>query len=200
MRPTEETKKFWLMLYAMDAFKKCIHCCDSLLEGGIAPSDFDYLPMIVAILTMYGKPFHRNVGVGKLDDIFVPEAYKDLHQLMIRDRDKIHAHSDAKGITTNIGNANQIRLIRNEKGFMWSVPTSVSYGKAEIENVIALCKALIRKLDYYTTKYEKKVLKEIKKLPPGEYVLNFDLNDSSIFTRVKEVGLSRDIHKWNRLD
>ncbi len=203
MKPTEETQKFWLMLYAMDAFKKCIRCCESLLEQGVTPSNFAYLTTIIAILTMYGKPFHFNRGgVGKLDERFVPLAHKNLHELMIRDRDKIHAHVDAKDIETEIGNANQIRLVRSEKekGFAWTVPTSVSFGESEIQEIILLCKALIEKLDYHTTKYEKKVVKEIRLLTDGEYVLNFDLNDSSLFTRVQERGLSRDITKWTRLD
>lgn len=200
MKPTEETKTFWLMLYAMDAFRKCIQGCESLLAADVTPSNPAYLQTIVAILTMYGKPFHRNAGVGKLDDRFVPLAYKNLHQQMMRERDKIHAHSDARGIDTKFGNANQVRLIRGEKGFLWCVPTLVSYNGAEIKNIIALCKALIEKLDYHTTKYEKKVVKEIRRLAPGEYVLNFDPNDSSLFTRVGETSLSLDNQELTRLD
>jgi len=200
MRPTEETNTFWLMLYAMDAFKKCILCCESMLKYRITPAEFAYLPMIIAVLTMYGKPFHRNVGVGKLDDGFVPPAYKDLHELMIRDRDKIHAHSDAKGKDSRIGNANEVYLIRAEEGFSWGVPTLVSFDEKEIRSIIALCEALIQKLDDDTTKYEGKVIEEIRKLPPGEYILNLYPHDSSLFTRVAEKGLSRGVHKWTRID
>jgi hypothetical protein len=200
MKPTEETRKFWLMLYAMDAFKKCIRCCESLLEDGIKPSDPYYLPMITGILTMYGKSFHRNWGVGKLDDIIIPEAHKNLHEVMIRDRDKIHAHADAEGIDTWFGNANQVRLIKNnESGFSWFVPTSLSFDEDEIKNIIELCQALIMKLDYHTTKYEKKVIKEIKRLSPGEYVLNIDLNGSSLFTLVERIS-PKGIKNLSRLE
>ena len=185
MKPTDETKRFWLMAYAMDGFRNVISACEYLLDSNSQPTTQIFRHLATAILTMYGRPFHNNYGVGKLDNRLVPEKYKSLHERLIYERDKIHAHADAKGVPSRIGNANQVRLLRAAGGFKWTVSTYLPYKRQDLLDLCKLCRILTRKLDYHTDKYEKNGLKVIKRLPEGEYVLNVDPNAGALFDRVQ---------------
>ena len=99
MKPSIETKRFWLMLYAMDSFHHVVTACDHLIENNTQHDAPLYRLLATAILTMYGRPFHNNRGVGKLDEVIVPAEFMDLHRQLILERDKIHAHVDSVGIT-----------------------------------------------------------------------------------------------------
>jgi hypothetical protein len=187
LKPTDETKRFWLMAYAMDGFRNVISACEYLLDNDFQLTSPIYRHLATAILTMYGRPFHNNYGVGKLDSRLVPEKYRNLHEQLIYERDKIHAHADAKGVPSRIGNANQVRLLRAAGGFKWTVSSYLPYERQDLLDLCELCRTLIRKLDYHTDKYEKKCLKEIKRLPEGEYVLNVDLTAQTLFDGVQSV-------------
>lgn len=187
MQPTDETKRFWLMAYAMDGFRNVISACEFLLDANFDPTCPMHRHLATAILTMYGRPFHNNYGVGRLDIRLVPDKYKSLHEQLIYERDKIHAHADAKGVQSRIGNANQVRLLRTKRGFKWVVSSYLPYQRQDLLDICELCKALIANLDYYTDKYEKKCLRVIKQLPEGEYVLNIDTAASTLFDSVQSV-------------
>lgn len=49
-------------------------------------------------LIVYSKPYNQSYGITtkkhKLDDKYVPDKHRDLHNRIIKDRDKIHAHTD----------------------------------------------------------------------------------------------------------
>ena len=201
MKPNEETKRFWLMMYAMDAFKKNILYCNYLMANNLSIEDTVYIPIVIAILTLYGKPWHNNQGIGKLDDSIVPHEHRILHDLMLRDRDKIHAHSDSDGVKSKSGcNANHVRLVRSERGHKWTVPTSFNFGDKELEEIILLCEKLNRKLDGETSKIEKTFASEIQRLLPGEYLLNLSKEDVSIFKIVDEVGLRSIVKRWDQIE
>jgi hypothetical protein len=187
MQQNNETKQFWLMLYAMEGFEIVIRACDSLLNNKYDHFDINFQCIITAILTIYGRPWHKNEGVGKLEDVLVPEEYKALHLRLITERDKIFAHKDAKGFQTPIGNANQIRLLRSKDGFTWMCNNFFSFDTDDIKRIHCLCKILFDKLDYHTSKYQNKCIKEIKFLPEGEYILNTDNNTSELFQKTESI-------------
>ena len=192
MKPDDETKRFWLMLYARGAFQDVIKSCEYLLEKGL---DYFYenIPMYrcmtTAMFTIYGRPFSTNYGVGKLNaQLFVPKEYTALHKKLICERNKIHAHKDAKGLATRFGEINQVRLVRGKNGFTWGISSPFSYEEKDLRDISKLCEALIEKLNYHIDKYERKCRKEIKKLREGEYLLNVDDTAGDLFVKAPNVG------------
>jgi len=165
------------MLYAIDSFRTIVWACNHILKYKPHASELIYQCLMTSILTNYGRPFHRNYGVGKLNLAIVPNEYRHLHNQLMHERDKIHAHTDADGILTRIGNANQVRLLRLENGFIWATSTFLPYDYSDIQNIRDLSQSLIDKLDQLTDEYEQQCLPEIKKLDPGEYTLNTDENE-----------------------
>ena len=187
MKPTDKTKQFWLMLYAIDAFQNVMWACDSLLKRKPDKSEPTYRSLIAFILSNYGRPFHGNHGVGRLDANIVPAEYRSLHDQLIRDRDKILAHTDTQGIPTYFGNANQVRLLRLPDSFKWVTSTYISLDDADNRRIHDLCQSLTAVLDKRTDEYERCCLPEIKKLSPGEYLLNTKADESELFTKVSSI-------------
>jgi len=191
MKPDDETKRFWLMLYAGQAFRDVIKLCEYLLEKQsvlLRNDESLFRWMATAMFTIYGRPFSTNYGVRRLDaQLFVPREYTALHKKLICERNKIHAHKDAKGLATRIGNANQVRIVRAKNGFAWAIPTHFSYEEKDLRDVSKLCEALIEKLNYHIDKYERKCRKEIKKLREGEYLLNVDDTEEVLFVKAPNV-------------
>jgi hypothetical protein len=187
MKPTEETKHFWLMFYAMESFSNVVWACDQLLKTPLDYPSLTHQSLITFILSNYGRPFHRNQGVGRIQASVVPCEYKALHDQLIHERDKIHAHSDAQGAPTRIGNANQVRLLRVSNGFTWTTSTYLPYDENELKQIRNLCKHLIAELDKQTDEYQSQCLPVIKRLAPGEYILNTNPTDSELFTKVESI-------------
>jgi len=187
MRPSQETKRFWLMMYAMDAFQNVISSCQYLLENDFHVAGPMYRRIVTSIVTMYGRPFHNNYGVGKLEAGLVPTEYKQLHDQIIHERDKTHAHTDASGLNTRVGNANQVRLLRVKDGFKWVTCTYLPYDHGDLRNICRLCEVLVEKLNDETDKYEKRCIEVIKALPEGEYILSLDEKADNIFIKVPSV-------------
>jgi hypothetical protein len=79
MKPTKETKRFWLMIYAMDAFGAVVSSCEYLLKNNFHVAGPMHRRTMTAILTLYGHPFHNNQGIGKLDESIIPAQYLELH-------------------------------------------------------------------------------------------------------------------------
>ena len=186
MKPSEETKTFWLMLYAIESFRETIWACNYLLQNHIHSSDSLYRAIVTSIYTNYGRPFHKNFGVGRLERDIIPNHYRTIHDKLILERDKIHAHRDSTGIQTWIGEANQVRLLRLEKGFTWTTSTYISFDENEIIEIGKLCSLLVKLLDKETDKYQEKCIQSIKNLSVGEYLLNLD-DKNPLFTKVNNV-------------
>lgn len=184
----------------MDAFENVISSCRYLLDNDFHVAGPMYRRVATAILTMYGRPFHNNHGVGRLDAGLVLLEFNQLHNQLIHERDKIHAHKDAHGVPTRAGNANHVRLIRAKGGFRWVTCTYLPYEKDDLRNIIRLCEALISRLDVETDKYQKQCIEFIKTLPEGEYVLSLDERADSILVKVPGVFPPPDGIEMTRIE
>ena len=187
MKPSEDTKTFWLMIYSIEAFREVIWACNYLLQSRPHLSDSMFRAMMTSIYTHCGRPFHKNFGVGNLKRDIVPEQYKSLHDRLMLERDKIHAHRDGAGVQSHIGNANQVRLLRLENGFTWCTSTYLSCEDDEIMEIGKLCSLLIKHLDKETDRYQEKCLPIIRELSVGEYQLNLDSQNDNLFLKVESV-------------
>ena len=184
MKPTKETKQFWLMLYAMQSLKQVISACTELFAKNPDLSDPYYSRMITFIVVIYGQPWRQNTGVGKLGKEWVPSAFIDLHERLLVQRDKVHAHKDASGIPRPWGNLNQVRILNaNPNGFLPVCTNEASFTMDHVRRIQDLCKKLLGQFDSETTKYLRRFWREIKALPVGEYLLNTDPNSPGLFTR-----------------
>jgi hypothetical protein len=85
------------LFYANEYFKRVTMWCDEILSRPIQTSDVLYYPLVVAIYTVYTRPFTDCDGIGSLNESIVPEKYRDLHKELKRLRHELYAHSSAEG-------------------------------------------------------------------------------------------------------
>ncbi|MFO8007294.1 MAG: hypothetical protein R6V05_06105 [Candidatus Brocadiia bacterium] len=187
MKPSDETKRFWLMLYAREGFHRVVAACNVITEQNLNEFDPAYDRCITTIVTNYGRAWRNNRGVGKLDEGIVPEAHLALHGHLLEQRDKVYAHKDADGPQSDIGKVNQIRLLRRKTGFIWVCGNIISFQREQIPAVRRLCMQLEEKLDAATTEYENKCRSDIEALPEGEYILNLDVTSPALFMKTDSI-------------
>ena len=154
----DEAKKFWLMFQANETFKAVHQGCLELVRSGLSEASPLYFPVVAGLICLYGKPFKRSKGVGKLQIEMVPEEHVSVHNQLIVIRDKLYAHSDAT-ITVMVGNQHfgEVRSFRwpDEAGYylqhLHIAPEFFSRFMAE------LVTAMMEKTQYYVDRLGPKL-------------------------------------------
>jgi hypothetical protein len=188
----EDAKTLWKMIYAYHCFRNVENACSFILDQKMDENHPVYYSLITSIYVLYGKPFKHSNVVGKLANDIVPPKHRQLHELLLKHRDQLYAHTDPKSFQLpNFGGANQVRF---------AVSPGADVGEIEIRNfvtqfkarppllpdIVDLCRMLQEKANYHIQKLQKR---HIKKIPtsPGEYGINV-LDESGPFVQ-KEKSL-----------
>lgn len=191
----EDAKALWKLVYANHCFKHVKGVCSYILDQKIDCDHPIYYALIVSIYVLYGKPFKRSNVVGKLSEAIVPVKHRDLHQHLLRCRDQLYVHADAKGFQLpDLGEVNQVRFLAllNERAHKIEVSTFSTEFKTRLPllpDVMDLCQTLDEKTEYHIGKLQKR---HVKKLPrsAGEYAINI-LDENGPFV-TKEKPLLRN--------
>jgi len=69
-----------------------------LANGTVAEGSPKYSSIINTIYVVYGRPFHRCAGVGRLEKLDIPTDRHDVHDHLMTFRDKVYGHKDTDGI------------------------------------------------------------------------------------------------------
>ena len=173
MNATEfaEAKLLWKSFYAGNCFVQVREAAQHILDNKLEKEAPLFHQLIVAIYTLYAKPFTRSDGVGRLEETFVPKEHLQQHKLMIEHRHQIYAHRDADGFQiVDYGSVNQVRSVRTHEA-MWLQATDFHARYTAMPSIIKLCVALEQKTDYNVQtlwhKYNGTIPKKI-----GECLLN----------------------------
>jgi len=166
-----DARTLWKMFYAWESFQRVQKLCEYVLQEKMDENHPAYYSLITSIYIIYGRPFHKSRGVGKLANDIVPKEHTKLHKAMLFHRDSIYAHTDAEGPDMgDDGCANQVRIVV-ENGIYQMALTQFKALPIVLKDILILCKALQEKTDYHIAKIRSRTLKLI---PPvnGEYFLN----------------------------
>jgi hypothetical protein len=171
----EEAKVLWKMFYAGERFKHCRSAAQHITDHKLEKEHPLFQPLLVAVYTLYAKPFRTSRGVGKLSEDIIPQDRLELHEQTLIHRDKIYAHRDAKDEDSKIqidkyGLANQVRALRL-LGHLHLLATDFHSRYPIMSEVVELCASLQKKTEYHV---EKLWTRYHSQVPPkvGEYLLN----------------------------
>jgi hypothetical protein len=182
----EDAKLLWKMFYAGQSFEHARAAAEYVLKENISADNAILYPLMTAVYVLYGKPFKKSNIVGCLGEELIPLEYQELHRDLLKHRDKILAHSDAKGFEwLDVGQANQVRLVQRptDKSLVCG---QLQANPALLPHIISLCLELqeqveIKKRELFK-RYEKYVPAEV-----GEYILNIEDPSGDFFRPAKPV-------------
>lgn len=188
-----DRKDFVLWAHAWRCFRDCVKMCDLIANRKLTLSDPLYMPITVAAVIGYGKPFKGSHGLGRLPNDLVPAQDAELHAHLIRVRDKIVAHLDTGAVPGN-PRLHSVRIEINKI----SVDYLVEAPKVHPDTVTALrplAEDLAGKAHYRATKHVGKLFKIVYKdrtvrpgtreLLFGEYLIDIQCPEGGI-TKLKE--------------
>jgi hypothetical protein len=188
MRPEEfeDAKLLWKMFYAGQSFEHARTAAEHVLKENISADNVILYPLMTAVYVLYGKPFKKSHGVGCLGEELIPSQYQELHQNLLKHRDKILAHSDSNGFEWfDVGQVNQVRLVRRptDKSLICS---QLQANPALLPHIISLCLELQKQVEAK----KRELFKQYEKYVPaqaGEYVLNIEDSSDDFFRPAKTV-------------
>ncbi len=153
----EERVNLWQMLHALDCFQHVDRVCSFIQENAITNGHPLYHSLLTSLYVLYGRPFKKSHGVGRLPDDIVPKELRHIHDDLILHRDKIFAHTDVNGIWEEEDmNLNQVELTV-ENGFCsWRIRT-VQPMPERVKEFQTLCAELVKKVEYHINKLNRKI-------------------------------------------
>jgi hypothetical protein len=182
MSTLADRQKLWKLHHARADFSMVSDTCRHVLEQKVDFDDPIYYALVVGIYTVYGRPFTRSTGAGKIEESIVPEKHRPLHNQLLTHRHKVYAHSDATGAPASFGNINQVRFfVRADV-----IHPGVTRWRSEpevLQEIIVLCEVLKEKTKYWIDKLQDKYFPHVK-VPIGEYVIDLNPSSTKFFTRV----------------
>jgi len=189
MIPLDERKQIWQWLHALDCFQHVDRVCEFILEQNITNGHPLYHSLLTAVFVLYGRPFKKSHGVGRLPDGIVPKELLDIHNDLLIHRDKIFAHTDVNGVLEDEGlNLNQVDLTVDDGFYQWRVRT-VQPERERVAEFRSLSQKLARKVDYHIQKFNKKWGRSAP-YSNGTYRLNLSPDSEDAFER--EVDFSAE--------
>jgi len=183
MRPNEfeDAKLLWKMFYAQQCFKHAQAAAEHILKDKLAEDSPLFYPLITAVYVVYGKPFGKSRGVGRLGEEMIPAEHLELHRLLLEHRDQLYAHTDSTSFELpDCGPANQVRVLRLPSEARLFA-TQFCARPPLLPAVIELCGKLQEKADYHVSKlferYRTRVPSRV-----GEYAINVYDQAGDFFT------------------
>ena len=161
----------WKIFYANHCFVEARAAAEHVYQKKLESNAPLFYPLVVAIYTLYARPFTRSDGVGRLDEPFIPHKCLAQHQLIMEHRNQIYAHRDADAFSIDVhGSANQLRAVRTDTVFGLAA-TNVHARYHAMLGIIEICNLLEKKCGDKIGELWKK---HKGKVPPqeGEYLLN----------------------------
>jgi|SRR6266850_1189913 len=148
----DDAKLLWKSFYASHSFRQAREAAQHIFDNKLEKEAPLFHPLVVAIYTLYAKPFTRSDGVGRLEESFVPKEHLQEHKIILEHRHQIYAHRDADGFPiADHGAVNQVRVVRT-KQVMGLVATEFHARYTAMPSIINLCRALEQKTDYNVKK------------------------------------------------
>jgi len=94
----------------------CFHSCEQYLniyiDDKVKWKSAKSRALLSTAVIEYGKPFKKSRGGDKIDESIIPAKYKDLHDMLMKSRDKYVAHIDKKGVDNSHPEIHKIHLTK----------------------------------------------------------------------------------------
>ena len=169
----EDRRQFWQLFYAKKSFEHVITACQFIIDEHLDNEHPLYYPLVTAMHVCYSKPFKVSHGAGQLSEKIVPPEHAQVHRTLIHMRDKMFAHTDTNAIALDDTEAaHEVRFVVADGSFQMK-SSDVTPLPLVCEQAVDLCRALIKKAEYYQIKFAKKYMKCFPRME-GEYRLNVD--------------------------
>ena len=161
-------KSLWKFVYAQECFRRVEETCAFILQSGIGENHPAYYPLIVAIYALYGKPFKDTKVVGVLPRKIVPTEFRALHDIMLKHRDQVYAH-------TQPGRENEVRVrvsyIGASRGGLL-ISTEFYARPPTLSKIIELCRVMQTTMEGRRVKLQNRYFPKHLPKEEGEYPLN----------------------------
>ncbi|AYV14063.1 hypothetical protein [Shewanella algae] len=120
--PEGKRKEIWQMLFALDCFQNVEEVCRYILKEKIVNGNPMYHSLLTSAYTIYGRPFKKSYGIGRLDESFVPKNLLETHREIIAHRDRMFAHTDVNGTLEGTADSlNQVELHVLNGRYQWII-------------------------------------------------------------------------------
>lgn len=183
----EQRVNLWQMLHALDCFQHVGRVCSFIQDNAITNGHPLYHSLLTSLYVLYGRPFKKSHGVGRLPDDIVPKELRHIHDDLILHRDKIFAHTDVNGTWEEEDmSLNQVELTVQNGLCSWRIRT-VQPMPERVKEFQSLCTELVRKIEYHINKINGKVERHIPHTN-GIYRLVLDPKASSAFQPEQNYG------------
>lgn len=84
---------FFKYISSMTHFKMVQDLCEYFQKNQYDCSNKIYDHLVISLYTIYAKPFKQRMEI-RLEEKYIPEAYREFHYKIIKLRDKFSAHTD----------------------------------------------------------------------------------------------------------
>jgi len=146
--------------HAEICFRSCIEYLDLYFDEHVEWKSAKSRALITAAIIEYAKPFKKSHAVEKIDDSIVPSEYIELHEMLIKSRDKYAAHMDNCGLENPDREFHRIHVIKKDSVIYIDIE-SPRFTLNSLEPMKRLAITLKEKSYYYRQKYLKKFEKKM---------------------------------------
>lgn len=156
---TQERINFWKVAYARASFVDARIFTEQILKTNMALDNPLRKALSIAVLTTYCRPFKQRELIRLPEDI-VPPVYRNLHNSMIEQRDKVVAHRDLDGPVADWGFVSQLELSVEGNGMAINTisPTLTNERATEM---LPLLNHVIEKMDQSANEFAEKFLVQL---------------------------------------
>ena len=182
-------KELWKVTFAYAGFIDARECIVDLHEKGFSKDSPQYYPLLVGLVCLYARPFTAAERIGTLSDHIVPAQFRELHQELLRLRNKMFAHSDPAALlpfaATDSDDFASGIIFRYKRGSVSIRPSRFHVHPQFLPDfILPLLEALIE----ITDKKRKQLHDTLAHYVPkklGDYELNVLDTDKPMFKRVR---------------
>ena len=189
-------KELWKVTFAYAGFIDARECIKDLQEKGFSKDSPQYYPLLVGLVCLYARPFTTAEQIGTLSENIIPVQFRELHQELLRLRNKMFAHTDPAallpGATDNSDDFASGIFFRCEHQSISVIPSRFHADPQFLPKfILPLLEALIE----ITDKKRKQLHDTLAHYVPkklGDYELNVLNIDKPMFKRVPAVSKTAD--------
>ena len=138
--------------HAEVCFQSCIDFLDLYINEHVEWKSPKSRALLSAAIIEYGKPFKKSRGIEKIDETIIPNEYLNLHDTLIKSRDKFVAHIDNRGLDDPDREFHRIHVTKEGSSIYIDIE-SPRLPPSLLQPMKRLASELMEKAKYYRQKY-----------------------------------------------
>ncbi len=160
----ENRRDFWKFQTAVLAFRQAGKL--ALRLKNMPDMDELFYPLMIAMHVLYARSFKHDKKNLRIPEEMVPDEHRQLHDVLIRLRDKVFAHHDKRSEFVDVTQTDLFQLVvKVEKGGMSCGLQYIFPAADQLDKITELCASLEEKCMYHL----RKVSKSFSEMPDGMY-------------------------------